>query len=38
MKTLACREVGLDCDNIIKGTTKEVFLNMLKNMLGNFML
>jgi predicted small metal-binding protein len=23
MKTLACRDVGLDCDNIIKGTTKE---------------
>jgi predicted small metal-binding protein len=23
MKTLACRDVGLDCDNIIKGTTEE---------------
>ena len=23
MKTLACRDVGLDCVNIIKGTTKE---------------
>ena len=23
MKTLACRDIGLDCDNIIKGTTKE---------------
>jgi predicted small metal-binding protein len=23
MKTLACRDVGLDCDNVIKGTTEE---------------
>jgi predicted small metal-binding protein len=23
MKTLACRDVGLDCDNIIKGKTEE---------------
>ena len=23
MKTLACHDVGLDCDYIIKGTTEE---------------
>jgi predicted small metal-binding protein len=26
MKTLACRDVGLDCDNVIKGTTEEDIL------------
>jgi predicted small metal-binding protein len=23
MKTLACRDIGLNCDDIIKGTTEE---------------
>jgi predicted small metal-binding protein len=26
MKTLACRDVGLDCNEIIKGTTEEYVL------------
>jgi predicted small metal-binding protein len=30
MKTLACRDIGLNCDDIIKGTTEEEVLKHAK--------